>query len=333
LHFTNQRSDLSDYEVVNDKDFTVTTASAGCPLTVAGRGSMYLLASGSHGKESRRVIRLYPVFYVKGLTHKYLSVGALLNLGFELRGSSSKLEFRTHKSNRLEFLCEPHELGQNLYWLSAMLARADSLLAMSMVSSIDYDIMHRHFAHPSMDVLRHASRNTQGFPNISIPQENPICPGCAEGKMTKSHFPASDLRSAKPFDKVHMDLKSMPTRSYHGYNFFLILYDDCTSHGWTVNLKHKSDADPAIQQFIALIKTQYGKVIREFQIDAGGEFKSKELTEFLQELSVNILTSIPHMHQQNGRAERFIRTIMDKSQAIRLESCALQSSCLVPMRP
>jgi hypothetical protein len=101
---------------------------------VAGRGSMYLTTSGIHRQEAGRVIHLYPVFYVKGLTHKYLSVSALLNLGLKLRGSSTKLEFRTHKYNRLEFLCEPHELGQNLYWLSAMLVRADSLLASTMVS-------------------------------------------------------------------------------------------------------------------------------------------------------------------------------------------------------
>jgi transposase InsO family protein len=90
-----------------------------------------------------------------------------------------------------------------------------------------------------------------------------------------------------------------------------------------VNLKHKSDADPAIRRFIAKIKTQYRKTIHEFQINAGGEFKSTELTEFLKELGVNILTSVPHMHQQNGRVERFIRTIMDKSQAIHLESSVL----------
>jgi hypothetical protein len=310
---------------VKEEERKEVTVRNSRPLTVAGCGSMYLTTSGIHRQEAGRVIRLYPVFYVKGLTHKYLSVGALLNSGLELRGISSKLEFETHKSNQLEFLCEPHEPGQNLYWLSATLARADSLLASTMVSSIDYDIMHRHFAHPSMDVLRHASGNTQGFPNILILRENPIFPRCAEGKMTRSSFPASDQWSAKPFDKVHMDLKSMPTRSYRGYNFFLILFDDCTSHGWTVNLKHKSDADLAIWQFIAKIKTQYGKTIHEFQIDAGGEFKSKELTEFLKELGVNILTSVPHMHQQNSRAERFIRTIMDKSQAICLESCAPQS--------
>jgi hypothetical protein len=143
LHFTNQRRNLSDYEEVNEKDFTVTMASAGQPLKVTGRGTIYLMTTDHKGKESGRVVQLNPVFYVKGLTHKYLSVGALLNSGLELRGSSSKLEFRTHKSNWLEFLCEPHEPGQNLYWLSAMLACADSLLAMSMVSSIDYDIMHR----------------------------------------------------------------------------------------------------------------------------------------------------------------------------------------------
>jgi hypothetical protein len=173
-----------------------------------------------------------------------------------------------------------------------MLACADSLLASTMVSSIDYNIMHRCFAHPSMYVLWHASGNTQGFPNILIPRENSICPRCAKGKMTHSSFPASDQWSAKAFDKVHMDLKSMPTRSYHGYNFFSILFDNCTLHGWTVNLKHKSNADLAIRQFIAKIKTQYGKTIHKFQIDAGGEFKSKELTKFLKEPGVNILTSV-----------------------------------------
>ena len=161
-----------------------------------------------------------------------------------------------------------------------------------MVMSIDYNIMHRCFAHPSMDVLWHASGNSQGFPSILIPKENPICPGCTLGKMTSSSFLATDKHATMPFDKVHMDLKAMPVRSYHGYNYFIIFFDNNTSHSWTVNIKNKSNANSAIRQFIAKIKTQYGKQICEFQINAGGEFKSQELTEFLKELGVNILTSI-----------------------------------------
>ena len=72
-----------------------------------------------------------------------------------------------------------------------------------------------------------------------------------------------------------MDLKAMPVCSYHSYNYFLIIFDDATSHGWTINLKQKSNAGPAIQQFIAMVKTQYGLLIKEVQIDAGGEFKSQ----------------------------------------------------------
>ena len=159
-------------------------------------------------------------------------MGTLLNQGLMLRGSLSHLEFRSHKSNQLEIMCEPHEPGQTIYWLSAKLASADSLLAKSLICSVNYNIMHRRFGHPSKDVLQHASGTTLGFPSITFPHEEHICPGCAEGKMTRLVFPASDQRSAKPFDKIHMDLKAMPVQSYHGYNYFLIIFDDATYFSW-----------------------------------------------------------------------------------------------------
>ena len=37
------------------------------------------------------------------------------------------------------------------------------------------------------------------------------------------------------------------------------------------------------------------------------------------------LIYIPHMHQKNGRAERFIRTVMDKAQTMRLDACLPQN--------
>jgi hypothetical protein len=55
-----------------------------------------------------------------------------------------------------------------------------------------------------------------------------------------------------------------------------------------------------------MVKNQFNKVIHEFMIDAEGEFKFNELRMFLKKLGINILTSVLHMHQQNGRAERFI---------------------------
>jgi hypothetical protein len=141
---------------------------------------------------------------------------------------------------------------------------------------------------------------------MSFPSTDSVCQGCAEGKMTRSSFPLSPGCSKAPFDKIHMDLKEFSVPSYNQYKFFILFFDDCTSYSWIVLLRRKSKADPAIRQFIAMVKNQFNKVIHEFMIDAGGEFKSNKLRTFLTELGINILTSVPPMHQQNGHAERFI---------------------------
>ena len=222
--------------------------------------------------------------------------------------------------------CKPHSLSQNLYWPSARLTSKHSLLALSLVHTIDYDIMHRCFAYPSKDVLWHASGNTQSFPsNMLFSTSDSVCPVCAEGKMTRSSFPPSLGCSKAPFDKIHMDSKEFLVQSYNWYKFFILFFDNCTSHGWITLLRCKSEADSAIRQFIAMVKTQYNALICEFMIDAGGEFKSEGLRIFLKELGINILISVPHMHQQNGHAERFIWTTVEKAQAICLEACIPQN--------
>ena len=188
--------------------------------------------------------------------HKDLSVSHLLNDGFELRGSSLLLTFIAETSKLSTFQCRPQSPGQNIYWLDARLISRHTLLALSSVFTVDYNIMHRHFAHPSKDVLQHASGNTQNFPsNLSFPSIDPVCQGCAEGKMTRSSFPPSPRCSkALPFDKIHMDLKEFSVCSYNQYKFFILFFDDCMSFSWIVLLRCKSNPDPAIRQFIAMVK-------------------------------------------------------------------------------
>ena len=70
-----------------------------------------------------------------------------------------------------------------------------------------------------------------------------------------------------------------------------------------------------------MVHTQYDSKIVEWMSDAGGEYKSDEFNKELKDLGIKILQSVPHQPQQNGRAERLNRTIMEKSQAIRFDAC------------
>ena len=154
--FTHTKSDLSEFEVLDDKDLVVKTASKTNSLRITGRGAIMITHKITHKGKSRSVTtQLYPVYYLPGLLTRLISIGQLLNSGLELRGSSSLLSFTATACNSIwpMMQCKPHSLGQNLHWLSARLTSKHSLLALSLVHTIDYDIMHRRFAHPSKDVL------------------------------------------------------------------------------------------------------------------------------------------------------------------------------------
>ncbi|KAJ3016243.1 hypothetical protein NUW54_g845 [Trametes sanguinea] len=92
--------------------------------------------------------------------------------------------------------------------------------------------MHRRLGHPSKDVLRHAREHVADFPTIEFPKEEPLCRGCAEGKMPLRSFPPSTRRASQPFELIHSDLKSFPVDSYHKYKYAIMFLDDHTSHAW-----------------------------------------------------------------------------------------------------
>ena len=48
---------------------------------------------------------------------------------------------------------------------------------------------------------------------------------------------------------------------------------------------------------------------------------TSELQSFLREQEIVHETNTPHIHQQNGRAERLNQILLEKAQSMRLEAC------------
>jgi hypothetical protein len=163
------------------------------------------------------------------------------------------------------------------------------------------------------------------LPDFTIPEEQHVCPGCAQGKMTNKSFPPSESREAVPFALIHSDLKSFPIESYHKYKYTIDFLDDASSHGWTMDLHSKDAALAATKQFLAMIENKYRTNVRRWMSDAGGEYKSKAFDTMLKDKGIEILQSMPYTHQQNRQAERIIRTLMEKLESMRLDACLPQS--------
>ena len=97
------------------------------------------------------------------------------------------------------------------------------------------------------------------------------------------------------------------------------------SYAWNIGLRTKDAALHVTRQWLTYIENQFGAKVQKWKSDSGGELKSTAFTNMLKDRGIEIITSAPHIHQQNGRAERIIRTLMDKGEAMRFDACIPQS--------
>jgi hypothetical protein len=113
--------------------------------------------------------------------------------------------------------------------------------------------------------------------------------------------------------------------SYHKYKYFVSFLDDFSLFAWIVLLWDKASAILALKQFLAMVRNQYNTTIKEWMLDASGEYKSEAFLKTLKDVGISIKQSAPHTPQQNGCTECLMHTLMDKVQSMRLNTCLPQS--------
>jgi len=319
-HMTNDLDDFAEY-TETDAYGEVETAGSSESLQIKGTGTVFLHVQI---KQKLRTIRLHPVLYIPKLSTRLMSLGVFLRDGHRLTGDIKLISLWRPRLKELSITARPRAFGQTIFWVHAHSSAQETLsVNKATIHLVDYNILHKRFGHPSKEVLRKAQDHTKSFPKgVEYPQHTPLCQGCALGKMPAASYPQSDTRATKPFEKIHTDLKQFPVKSYYQNEYMITFVDDYTSHAWTFFLKKKSDGFNAFKDFNALVRTQHDKSIKTLMSDFGGEFKSDEFHEYLRTNGIKTMSSVPRTPQQNGRAERFNRTVMDKAEAMRHDAWA-----------
>ena len=185
---------------------------------------------------------------------------------------------------------DTHPSRQTIFWLHGTITDQNALLMKNSIDSSDYDFWHQRLGHPSKHVLHEAQKNIKDLPKgILFPNTEPLCHGCAEGKMHSRSFPDSQTHATNPFQRIHSDLKSFAVDSYHQYQYLISFLDDFTSKACVVLLRNKDHALNATKDFVAAVETQHKMKIQEWMSDAGGEYKSQEFDAFLKSKGIKIL--------------------------------------------
>lgn len=175
---------------------------------------------------------------------------------------------------------------------------------------------HRRLGHPSLGYMKKLLPHL--FKNNNLTVFN--CDTCIKAKSHRVSYAPSSNKSNSPFDLIHSDVWGpAPVSSIDGNKWFVLFIDDCTRMTWVYLLKSKDEVPSVFKNFYTMIKTQFGKGIKFFRSDNGGEFIGKVLKDFFVQMGIVHETSCVGTPQQNGVAERKNRHILEMSRALLFE--------------
>ena len=143
------------------------------------------------------------------------------------------------------------------------------------------------------------------------------CEGCKEGKQHREPFPEGERVPRKKLELVQTDIKGpINPPCFGGYRYFLTFLDVCSRKNWVYLLKHKHEAFSHFKHWKALAERHGECKVKTLRSDQGGEYTSTQFQNYLKDCGIKQEFTVARTPQQNGRAERLNRTLMDMSRAM-----------------
>jgi hypothetical protein len=101
-----------------------------------------------------------------------------------------------------------------------------------------------------------------------------------------------------------------------GSRYFVIFVDDFSHYTWIYLMKNRSEVLTIYRDFTKMIQTQYSKAIKVFRSNNVREYKQTDFFTILKYYGTIFHTSCADISQQNGRAERKLRHILNTIRAL-----------------
>ena len=183
---------------------------------------------------------------------------------------------------------------------------------------LDSMLWHRRFGHIGMDATR-AALTKDYVTGIKLDGSfiRDHCISCIVGKSPQKSYPLHGNRALLVGDLLHMDLCGpFPVQAPRGEKYFFNILDDRSNWGFTFGLRLKSDAFSnylATEAFLERSKTVTVKTVR-----CGGELEltAGKMGDHFLSKGIVVQRTVPYAHQQNGKSERYIRTLEEGGQAL-----------------
>lgn len=158
--------------------------------------------------------------------------------------------------------------------------------------------------HPGKSVLSLVLNKQSPSKTISskfVADSFDVCNGCPIGKNKRLPFELYFSRSSSPFHLIHSDAWKSPVKSFHGFEYYLLLMIMVVIHGF---FHSKESLKSLKNSSSSIIKWRiFSTRLLTFNLTME-EVSQLPVSFFFQQVGIHHRMSCPHTAQQNGVAEQ-----------------------------
>ena len=184
-------------------------------------------------------------------------------------------------------------------------------------------LWHRRLGHLGLDATRAAlTKNyVTGVDWSGTMDFSDRCVPCLIGKHPQLPYSNHRHRASAVCELLHMDsCGPFLVLTPHKKSSFWAILDDKSNYAHVKLLSAKSDVFDAYRKVESLWEAKSGNRVKSIRMDGAKEFCCGRLEEHLTSRGVIMQVTAPYAHSQNGKIERYIRTLEDGFQTLLADS-------------
>jgi len=308
-HIINNKSLYADHIDV-ESPIGIAVAKCGEYVYATSKGIVKLRSS------SQVDVTLEDVLFFKEIPHNLLSVKRMQDSGVTIEFHPGGVKATKDGQVILEGVCE-----YNVPIINFELCHRAYAMHKGNTNK-EYRLWHERLGHLSkgkfLEIKRHNMfEDSHLLKNVQI--NNEICEPCVNGKQCRLPFEKSKnkIYIRRPLFIIHSDVCGPITPStVDGKSYYVVFIDQYTHYCVTYLLAYKSDIFAMFKDFIAKSEAHFSLKVANLYIDNGREYLSNEMRQFCVDKGISYHLTVPHTPQQNGVAERMIRTLTEKARTM-----------------
>jgi hypothetical protein len=269
----------------------------------------------------RSEITLHNVFYVEGMKQNLISYSKVTDKNKIMSyGNNSKI-YNQYK----ELIALARKEGNLYHMISYVKTNVNKEMKVSLAKNNKMTLKekwHRALGHVNFQYLNKmcSERWLTDLPS-ELESEFIKCAMCIEGKMSNQPFKNNRKKSQHILECIHTDVNGPhPTDGNNGEKYFVTFIDDYSKLAKVYCIKRKSEVSNCFIEYVNLVENITGKKVKNFVCDNGKEYMNSTMYNFIRDKGIHLIPCPPYVHELNGVAERYNRSIMDMARCLLKEA-------------